>query len=147
MQHDGCLGGGTRLSRVHHSILQKGKTMKKLLLVLSLMVLAFAFARSSFSAPQAHEDDASNQWLFKNLQKIQTIKVGTTRKEVDKLFTTPGGAQAKNPLMLVYRKSPYIFVRVNYETSHDAQGRVQWSPDDKVVSISEPYLQHWTYID
>ena len=123
--------------------------MKRINLVLSLAILASAVVYSSLSlsAQQAREDESPNQWLFKNLQEIQSIKVGTTRKEVDKLFTLPGGVQAMNPVTLVYRKSPYIFVRVSYKTERDSQGRVHWSPKDRVDSISQPYLQHWTVMN
>lgn len=109
------------------------------------MVPAFAFA-SSLSSGQVREQ-THNQWLFKSLQEIQKIGVGTTRKEVDKLFTLPGGVQPMNSLVLVYRKSPYIFVRINYETKRDAQGRVRWNANDRVLEISKPYLQHWTFSD
>lgn len=122
--------------------------MKKTTLYFSLVLLALSAAGPSLGAPPSREAEKHNQWLFQCLTEIQKINVGTTRKEVDKLFMPRGGLQAMNPVVLVYRKSPYIFVRVSFKSKRDAKGReMSRSATDKVASISRPYLEHWQIVD
>lgn len=86
-------------------------------------------------------------WVAEALKRMQTIKLGMTRTDLLKVFTTEGGTFTGLRRTFVSRDCPYFKVDVEFEAvgrpSRDAQGRVTIieGGEDKIVKISKPYLQ------
>ncbi len=112
------------------------------------MIAIFALALVSISAVSPPPPSASSaaaeehsQWLLKCLLDINTLKVGSTRAEVLKIFTVAGGWSTPRECAYVYRGSRYICVEVVYETALDKDGRTIAASGDKIVKISKPTIE------
>jgi hypothetical protein len=85
-------------------------------------------------------------WVQQSLQKIKTIKVGMTRADLLKVFTTEGGLSTPIQRTYVFRECPYIKVNVEFtpvgRPARDAEGRVtrEESDRDLINKISVPYI-------
>jgi hypothetical protein len=122
--------------------------------VKSLVALAFfcvIFAGTSFPQSERERqgsgsDEEHTEWIASALRSIQTIKVGMTRSDLMKVFTTEGGLEFKkattSQITYVYRKCPYIKVDVKLAISSPNEDL----PTDKITEMSRPYLQ-WTVGD
>ena len=83
---------------------------------------------------------------------MQKIKVGMTREDLLKVFTTEGGLFTDLNRTYVYRECPYIKVDVEFEPAgspaRDADGRVTLveANEDVIKNISKPYLE-WMILD
>lgn len=112
----------------------------------SLILMAVSFAQSGQERETSGFDEAHTEWVATALRSIQAIKVGMTRSELMKVFTTEGGLEFKSATTAqrtyVYRKCPYIKVNVKLAIS----GPNQDLPTDKITEISRPYLE-WTVGD
>ncbi len=90
--------------------------------------------------------------IVSSLKEIQTIKVGMTRDDLFKVFTTEGGLSSGLRRTYVYRECPYIKVDVVFQAigrnARDAEGRVTLVESDKDVieKLSRPYLE-WSVGD
>lgn len=78
-------------------------------------------------------------WVLKVMSEIGTVGAGMTRQELLRVFREEGGISTRTNRTYVYRGCPYIKVNVVF-SSVDAND--QESPDDKIVSISGPYLAY-----
>lgn len=92
--------------------------------------------------PPSHIDSEHTAWIARTLQSIQTIKVGMTRADLIKVFTTEGGLSTASQRTYVYHQCPYIKVDVKFAVSSPGKE----SPSDKIVEISSPYLA-WSVMD
>ena len=121
----------------------------KILVALAFFCVIFA-ATSLPQSGQEREasgfDEGHTEWIASALRSIQAIKVGMTRSDLLKVFTTEGGLEFKNTTIsqrtYVYRKCPYIKVDVKLAIS----GPHEDLPTDNITEISRPYLQ-WTVGD
>ncbi len=86
--------------------------------------------------------ESHEKWLQKVLTDIKTIKVGMTRKQLLKVFTTEGGISSSTWRTYVSRDSWCIKVDVNFK----ALKKDKESPNDTITKISKPYLE-WAIID
>jgi hypothetical protein len=83
---------------------------------------------------------------------MQKIKVGMTRADLLKVFTTEGGLSSGLNRTYVYRECPYIKVDVEFEPvgrpARDTDGRVTLveANEDVIKKISKPYLE-WSVSD
>jgi len=83
---------------------------------------------------------------------MEQIKVGMTRADLLKVFTTEGGLSTGLQRKFVYRDCPYIKVDVEFEPvgrpARDRNGRVTLEEDrrDIITKISQPYLE-WSIMD
>jgi hypothetical protein len=86
-------------------------------------------------------------WVADALTRMQTIKVGMSRRELLTVFTTEGGLSTGLHRTFVSRDCPYFKVDVEFEAvgrpGRDADGRVTLiqAEEDRIVSMSRPYLQ------
>ena len=120
----------------------------------SLVALAFfcvMFAATSLSQSRQERqspgfDEEHTEWIASALRSIQAIKVGMTRSDLMKVFTTEGGLEFKNTTTsqktYVYRKCPHIKVDVKLAIASPNEDL----PTDKITEISRPYLE-WTVAD
>jgi hypothetical protein len=86
-------------------------------------------------------------WVAEALKRIQTIKLGMTREDHLKVFTTEGGLSTGLQRTFVSRDCPYFKVDVEFKavgrSNRDDGGRVTLveGNQDTIVKISRPYLQ------
>lgn len=104
------------------------------------------------AAPKPARVETHTEWIAKSLTKMQTVRVGMTRADVLKVFTTEGGLYTSTARTYVYRECPYIKVDITFSHVTRSQRakdghRIQVkSPLDKIQTISKPYLE-WTVGD
>jgi hypothetical protein len=125
--------------------------MNKLALMFTASVLVLlTFSTAPAQSPQ--KPQGATEWIADSLREIQKIKVGMTRADLLKIFTTEGGISAGLQRTYVYRECPYIKVDVEFEPvgrpASDADGRVTLieANEDVIKKISKPYLD-WSVID
>ena len=85
-------------------------------------------------------------WISEVLKEIELVKVGMTRNDLLKVFTTEGGLSTRRSRTYVYRKCPYIKVDVEFQPVQHVDDTLTQFPEDKIVRISKPYLQ-WSILD
>lgn len=95
---------------------------------------------SQQSLPQIDSDHT--EWIAGVLKATQGIKVGMSRSDLLKVFTTEGGLSWSSQRTYVYRQCPYIKVDVKFAASSNSEEL----PKDKIVEISRPYLA-WSVMD
>jgi hypothetical protein len=128
-------------------------TMKKHALlvatILSVLMLSAAVIRTQQSSPRSREH---TEWIAESLKEMETIKVGMTRADLLKVFTTEGGLSTRINRTYVFRECLYIKVDVEFEpvgtTARDPEGRVTLveANEDLIKKISKPYLA-WEILD
>jgi len=87
-------------------------------------------------------EQAHTTWIADALKTMQTIKVGMTRSDLAKGFTTEGGISTTSQQTYVYRECPYIKVDVKFAAS----SRDRELPTDRILEVSRPYLA-WSVAD
>lgn len=116
----------------------------------SLFILLLIAAPLSAQNPQGQQEQT--EWVINSLKEMKTIKVGMTRADLLKVFTTEGGLSTGLNRTYVYRKCPYIKVDVEFKPvgrpARDADGRVtlKEANEDVIKKISRPYLD-WMVLD
>ena len=78
-------------------------------------------------------------WVLKVMREIDTVRAGMTRKELMKVFKEEGRISTRTHRTYVDKDCPYVKVDVVF-SSVDAEE--QEGGDDKIVSISGPYLAY-----
>jgi hypothetical protein len=103
-------------------------------LLLALMVPVPSYADSSINLELSRQ-------ASEILKEWSTIKPGTTRLELLKLFTPEeGGISNSTQRRFIYKHCPYIKVDVEFILANPNQ-RVEL-PTDTVKAISKPYLEY-----
>ena len=116
----------------------------------SLFVLLLTVSIVPAQCPQ--KSQRQTEWIASRLKEMQQIKVGMTRADLLKVFTTEGGLSTGLNRTYVYRECPYIKVDVEFEAvgrpARDADGRVTLveANEDVITKISKPYLE-WMTLD
>ncbi len=80
------------------------------------------------------------EWVGRCLHDMETIKVGMTRAQLMKVFTTEGGLSSRTQEQFVYGGCEYFKVRVTFTPVSPSDGFFR-DPNDKIASISEPIVQ------
>jgi hypothetical protein len=121
---------------------------------LILFVLAVALTADgtdpfrSSSAERVASGQATDytEWIGRSLKEMETIKAGSTRAELLKVFGEEGGLSTALSRTYVYRDCFMIKVDVEFAAigrpARDAAGRVTSveSPGDVIIKISRPYI-------
>ena len=114
--------------------------MKTSVLFLVVTLPALGFVLRSSGQP-LKQDTNHVQWVESALKDMESIKVGMTRQEVLRVFTTEGGTSTPLKRRYVYRYCPLFKVDVHFQTRTSETGRAVESPDDLITMISKPYLE------
>jgi hypothetical protein len=91
---------------------------------------------------QSHVD-----WVTKALERMQTVRPGSTRKALLTVFTTEGGLSTGLHRTFVSQDCPYFKVDVEFKAvgrpDRDENGRATLveADEDIILKISTPYLQ------
>jgi len=88
----------------------------------------------------------NKQWIADSLLEMQSIKRGMTRDQLLQVFEEEGGLSTRTQRRYVYRDCPNIKVNVRFEAVGDPEGNSSNAPNDKILEISQPFLE-WTIID
>jgi hypothetical protein len=86
------------------------------------------------------------EWVAKVMEKMETIKLGDTRKSLLRVFTTEGGLSTDLERTYVSQDCPLFKVDVKFHAisrpERDPDGRVTLveSDDDIITALSRPYL-------
>ncbi|HZS47761.1 MAG TPA: hypothetical protein VFC63_22015 [Blastocatellia bacterium] len=121
-------------------------------LLLFSFLIVFATAKSRPVSENYQESESNTQWIASSLKQMQTVKVGMTRADLLKVFTTEGGLSTGLQRTYVYKQCRYIKVDVEFHAvgrpDRDAEGRVTLveSEADVITKISKPYLD-WSVAD
>jgi hypothetical protein len=116
------------------------------------VVLCAVVAVAGSAAPRtAHSPNLEDhqEWVAQSLLEMQTIKVGMTRGDLNKVFVGEGGLFSSASRTYIYRGCPYFKVRVGFKPEgarfSPATGTkfgLEDNPKDKIVSISEPVVNN-----
>lgn len=105
--------------------------MKVIRLIGSVAVLLICLM-----VPARSQDSGHVQWVEKSLSIMQTIKVGMTRMDLEKVFEEDGGISTRGQQTYVYRGCPYFKVDVRFEPDPEKPEK----ENDKIIRMTRPYL-------
>jgi hypothetical protein len=106
------------------------------------IVALCAVAQSEYHLRPTDIDVEHTAWVAEALRASQTLKVGMTRSDLMKVFTTEGGLSTTSQRTYVYRQCPFIKIDLKFTvSSHDEE-----LPTDKIAEVSRPYLA-WSVMD
>ena len=108
--------------------------MNRILGVALLGLATFVTAQTGDAPPRFQIDQEHTKWIDSALRSMQTTRVGGTRSDLLKIFTTEGGLSTPSHQTYIYRHCPYIKVDVTFAAGNEEL------PTDKIVDISRPYL-------
>jgi len=111
-------------------------------IALVCFIAVIAIAQSGYQHSFSDVGREHTEWIAVALRATQTIKVGMTRSDLMKVFTTEGGLSTTLQRTYVYRECPYIKVDVKFAASSSHEEL----PTDKIVEVSRPYLA-WSVMD
>ena len=100
----------------------------------------------SLSSSASSRMETHQEWIAKSLREIEAVKVGMTRADLAKVFTTEGGLSTRTQQRFVYRECRYIKVDVEFEAVGEPKNQTLLQPEDKITKISKPFLE-WSIID
>jgi hypothetical protein len=95
----------------------------------------------STKGPAPHRPWKDPKWLAECIKESATIKVGSTRAELLKVYTESGGISQREHGRFVYRKDDLIFVEVDFEPigKHENPNTSDITePTDKITKITKP---------
>lgn len=81
--------------------------------------------------------------VVRAIEAARTLKSGMSRSDVEKGFLRDGGVQFREKTTYVYRDCDYIKIDVEFATQSDTP-KGQLHPNDRIVSVSRPYLAYPT---
>jgi hypothetical protein len=111
-----------------------------LLVLTASMVLGQESIKPPLRGPDI--DEEHTKWIDSVITSILTIKPGATRKDLLRVFKEEGGISSRTRRKYVYKECPYIKVDVEFAPVGDQDKLVEEMPEDKVTSISRPYLEY-----
>jgi hypothetical protein len=111
-------------------------------IALVCIVAVIAIAQSERQQSASDIGREHTEWIAVTLRTMQTFKVGMTRSDLMKVFTTEGGLSTTSQRTYVYRQWPYIKVDVKFAAS----SRDEELPTDRIIEVSRPYLE-WSVMD
>lgn len=91
---------------------------------------------------ESSNNDCNCQFVEESLKKIKEVRVEMTRKDLLEVFSEQGGISTRTQRHYIYKKCPYIKVGVKFKPVGNEKDNLTESPDDKIVEISDPYLQY-----
>ncbi len=117
------------------------RTVSITLLLLTGYLISFGFV--NFDNKQVGENDC--KFVEKSMEDIRTIKVGMKRKDLKNLFHQDGGIYGVSEPRFVYEKCEFIKIDVKFEPVDKNQKFPADNPEDTIIKISKPYLEHPFY--
>lgn len=93
------------------------------------------------------DEKEHTNWISTVLEESAALKPGMTRRDLMRMRTygEEGGISWRNHRTYVYKDCPFIKVDVDFEPAGEPN-ELGESADDKIVKVSQPYLQ-WSVLD
>lgn len=120
---------------------------RRVAILLASAIIGGATAlRAESSADQEQPCQAHLDWFTGVLNRMATVKPGSTRKALLEVFTSEGGLSTGLQRTYISRDCPNFKVDVEFDAvgrpNRDGEGRVTLVEDDRdiIVKISPPYL-------
>ena len=102
----------------------------------------FAMIGARGLAPVQNTDDqAHQQWLEARFKEATSIKTGTTRAALLKLFEEDGGLQSIPAGRYLLRSCHLIQIEVKFDTKYGVNYQPTADENLKIVDVSRPYLE------
>ena len=106
-----------------------------------ITVAALSLTLAAFAGDAQFDADLTKK-IEKIIRESQQVKVGMTRADLLKVYTTEGGLSSRKWRRYAYRTCPYIKVDVEFEPVGDEKDLLTEKPADKITKISErPFLE------
>ena len=118
--------------------------MKKIAALIAIAALCgVAAIPNAADPPDKRTQQERLEWVRKSMTDLTSIKPDMTRAQVDKLLPMDGGLQDYVTVRYIHPDCPFfkIDVAFNVNRNHEDQGRIVPAPDDKVVTVSKPYIE------
>lgn len=109
--------------------------MRVVIFLSSLLLVTVAFAGA-----QNCTDKSRCDWISAAVLKIDALHAGMTRTDLKKLFREDGGISTRRRGTFVYIECPFIKVDVEFDVSLPYDFQKADMPNDRIKSISKPYL-------
>ena len=93
--------------------------------------------------------DASDDrvcWVARSLLEMKSIRQGSTREELLKVFVGEGGVSSRFKRRYAYRDCPHFKVDVEFSAADSPDEKLKEHPQDIVTQISTPFLE-WPVAD
>jgi len=121
------------------------------------LLIANCLLANGYTQRRPDPNREHTEWIASTLKKIQTIKAGSTRRDLLTVFTHEGGLSSRTSSVFVLRECPYIKVAVTLRavgtggprsttSGHGPDLYAGESDSDVVQTITTPYLQ-WSIMD
>ena len=118
--------------------------MRNVLIILLFLTGCLIFSGFiNFEDKQAVENDC--KFIEKSIEEINTITVGIKRKDLHKLFRRDGGITGLTEERFVYGKCEFIKIDVKFAPVDKNKKFPAENPEDKIIEVSKPYLEHPFY--
>lgn len=120
--------------------------MRRLVLILTLILITAASAVTVLPTSESRGPDGHTEWVAKSLKEIEGVKVGMTRGDLLKVFREEGGISTRAWRRYAYRHCPYIKIDAEFEAVGELDNKMVQHPQDKIVKLSRPFLE-WSITD
>ena len=123
------------------------RRLAMIVMFMSIAIVGSGSARAARQTSQRASRQDHINWVSDVLKRMQTIKVGMTRADLLKVFTTEGGISGRLRRTFVSQDCPYFKVDVEFSAAgqpgRNREAGVTPVEDnqDIIVKISTPYLQ------
>jgi hypothetical protein len=120
---------------------------KSFSVILAAGALAFTLPPSSAqegegARPTPQQPEGHSDWVLKSMKQMESVKVGMTRSDLQRVFKEGAGLSTRQQRTYVYRGCPYFKVDVKFQAIGVLEEGVEESPDDQIVELSKPFLNY-----
>ena len=109
------------------------------IIVFALSVLTMSLALAAPKSSSAQQQQEHQEWVRHSLEEMQTVKPDMTRGDLEKVFVAEGGFHGSDSQVYLYRGCLYFKVTVDFQLAGSALEYPR-NPKDKIVSITQPYI-------
>jgi hypothetical protein len=100
-------------------------------------------AQQTGNAQQSSVQDQLEILIKEAISVAGNLKEGSIRSEVERDFVLDGGLQfGRRTARYMFKKCHFIKITVEYSLEEKAGNWIDGSPNDRVVSVSKPYLEY-----
>jgi len=122
-------------------------------IILGFIILVFIILSvivGSYAATKIDHEKLNREhieWVKKCLQDFNSIKPGITRGEIEKKFRHDGGLIASPfSVRFTHPSCPYFKIDVRFVSKSNTDDQSwKWEKEDKVDSVSKPYIERPFY--
>jgi hypothetical protein len=131
--------GAIIVGRQESGKISEEATMKLVSMIVLIATVTFGSAAIQSPKRQAAPGDCC-QMVQQALTAAKNIKLGMTRRDVEKAFQLDGGLVFPTETRYTYADCPFIKIDVTFKSSKPDFGG-GFDPADEVVQVSKPYLE------